>query len=493
MYALGIDLGTANTAVACWRDGRAEVVPLGASMGAPSVRSCPSIVLVQDDGGTLAGTAAAQEAAAHPDRVIRGFKRRFGDDVPYLVGGREVTAEELTGHLLRWVLRTAREALGGGAPSQLAVTVPATWQDYRLERMGRVAVDVGVPCPVSFMPEPAAAAVYYAARDHVRAGGTVAVYDFGGGTFDATVLRKTSGGFETLGPPMGLDTVGGEDLDEAMFRLVVAELGPAWPALDRTDVGIRRGVAQLREAAVRAKEELSTARKADIPVLLPGLTRVVTIQRPTFEAAIEPLVDETIVALMDVVDLAGLAPRDLDGVLLVGGSSQIPSITARLGERLSVPTLKDVHPKHAVCLGAAVAAGSLLRNVQHPPSVEVPTTTRPQCVLNAPLRTVTAPADDGSTTAVLDDVSATAVLDDASDTVIDVDLVAHGLTDAGYVPVRPAAELLRSRSTAVENEVLTADLGQDDAYDSARRRAVVLAGLLIAGVLLAFLMLLDVR
>lgn len=453
MYGLGIDLGTTASAVAAWHAGRAEVVPLAGA------ESCPSVVFLAADGIVEVGAAADRAAATTPDRAVRGFKRRFGDDVPYLLAGRELTAEDLTGWLLGWVLDGAVAAHDGEPPAVVMLTVPATWQDYRLDCLLRTARAAAPGLVTSTLPEPAAAAVFYAGRDQVTAGTTVGVYDFGGGTVDATLLRKTAGGFEILGLPLGDEQVGGLDVDEALLRLVGVQLGSAWAALDRQDPTVRRGLARLRWQIVAAKEELSARTEVEVDVDLPGLRRTVTVSRTRLEEAIDPLVERSVDVLADVIDAAGLTPADLDRVLLVGGSSRIPLVARRVDERLGIRVVTDAHPKYAVCLGAAVAAGSLLSMTSSAPDVvHAGRPPEAQVGLAPKVPIMGAPPPTHA---------------------LEVDLASQGLLEAARVPVRPAAEL-RRRAPDPADTPLTADLTQDDAYRVAARRALVLVALVVA-------------
>ncbi|HET9655175.1 MAG TPA: Hsp70 family protein [Kineosporiaceae bacterium] len=489
MYGAGIDLGTTRTAAAVWSAGRVRVLPLepaeppdgpvgtaSAPLAVPDPGDggCPSAVLIEADGGVQVGSRAERLAADRPQGLARAFKRRFGDEIPYLLSGHELTAEELTGHLLGWVLAALTRSRRGVPPDRTVLTVPATWQDYRLRCLDRVTRAAGL-AGVTVLPEPAAAAVFYAGRDQVLPGTTVGVYDFGGGTFDATLLRKTSGGFEILGEPLGLDAVGGVDLDDALLRLVAAELGGGWSGLDRDEPDTRRALARLRDDVVRAKETLSVRTELSLPVRLPGLARTLTLRRAAFEDAVRPLVEQTVELMADAIDQAGLGTTGVDRILLVGGSSGMPLVERLLAERLGIPTVRDAHPKHAVCLGAAIAAGSLL----------------------APGPAVPAPGHGHATAApVPADVLDTAEILDAGQPGasgglpgLEVDLADHGLADAARVPVRPAAELRRRLRPAEQNEPLHASLAGDDAYGQAARRAALLViGLVTALVLVAALL-----
>lgn len=354
-YALGIDVGTTFTAGAVWRDGRAEAVSLGSH-----AVSVPSVLFLRDDGVMLVGEAAEARSVTEPSRVAREFKRRFGDEVPLLLGDSSVTATDLVADMIRFVVHKVSER-EAQAPGYVMLTCPATWSDYRRGLMEKAAGLAGLGLgEVGLLDEPTAAAVYYAAQQRLSPGDVLAVYDLGGGTFDATVLRKTAGGFELLGEPGGDDEIGGVDVDQAVLEHVARAVGPSWYELDPADPATARALAAVQAAAVAAKEALSADVRAEIPVILPGVNTVVRISRDDLEDAVRILALRTVDALRRTVHGAGVQPTDLSRVLLVGGSSQIPMITRMIEETLRVPVVADAHPKLAVCLGAAIAAGPRL-------------------------------------------------------------------------------------------------------------------------------------
>ncbi|MFS8521398.1 MAG: Hsp70 family protein [Micromonosporaceae bacterium] len=347
MYALGIDLGTTFTAAAVWRDGHAEIASLGSR--APVI---PSVVLLREDETILTGEAASRRGMSEPHRVSREFKRRLGDTTPIILGGVPYSAEQLMARLLRQVVQDiiARE---GGKPSQACVCHPANWGPYKRELLEQAVRLADVDVPVTYITEPEAAAIFYAQQQRVDPGAMVAVYDLGGGTFDATVLRKTRDGFEILGEPEGIERLGGIDFDAAVFAHVNQALGGKLDELDEDDPAVIAAVARLREECVAAKEALSTDTDASIPVLLPNLATEVRLTRVELEAMIRPALHSTIEALRRALRSARVEPEQLHSVLLVGGSSRIPLVAQLVGAELGRPVAVDAHPKHAVALGAA--------------------------------------------------------------------------------------------------------------------------------------------
>ena len=352
-YQLGIDLGTTYTAAAICRanersPGGADVVTLGARSA-----TVASVMYLADDGSVLVGEAAERRALTDPDRVVREFKRRIGDEIPLMIGGRPFQAHELGARMIRWVVDLVSER-EGGPPRRIAVTHPASWGAHKKDLLGRALREVGLT--VTFLAEPQAAAVSYASAERVDAGSTVAVYDLGGGTFDAAVVRKNNNGtFELLGQPEGIERLGGVDFDEVVFSHVRDSLGGQLDKLDPEDPNVLSAVARLRRECVEAKEALSSDTEATIPVLLPELRTQTRLVRSEFEAMIRPALEETIVALRRAVSSAGLRPDDLSAVLLVGGSSRIPLVSQLVSDELGRPVAVDADPKTAIAMGAALA------------------------------------------------------------------------------------------------------------------------------------------
>jgi molecular chaperone DnaK len=347
-YFLGVDLGTTFSAAALARDGRAEMFVLGAR--APSI---PSVIVMREHGEVLVGEAAERRALSEPSRTAREFKRRLGDPTPLLLGGTPYGAEALMSYLLRAVVEQVVER-EGAPPAAIVLGHPANYGPYKKDLLVETArqADVG---QVTFVSEPEAAAVYYASRQRMEPGQVVAVYDFGGGTFDAAMVRKTEDGFALVGTPEGMERLGGIDFDQAIFAHVADALGGLVQDQDLTDSGALKALTRLRADCRAAKEALSTDTDATIPVLLPNVQTDVRITRDEFEDMIRPRVAETVAALKRAVRSAGISTDDLVRILLVGGSSRIPLVGQMVREGTGRPVTVDADPKFAIPLGAALA------------------------------------------------------------------------------------------------------------------------------------------
>jgi actin-like ATPase involved in cell morphogenesis len=350
-YLLGIDVGTTRTAAAICRPGgrapESEMVSLGDRSSA-----VPSVLHVSDDGGILVGDAAERRAVPEPDRVVREFKRRIGDPTPIVVGGRPWAPEELSARLVRWVVERVAQREGGPA-ARIAVTHPASWGGHKKDRLGGALATQGLP--VTFLAEPQAAALHYAAAERVEPGSTIAVYDFGGGTFDAALVHKEAHGFSLLGRPEGLERLGGIDFDEAIFEYVRTSLPEAFADLDEADPAVLSAIAAVRRECTEAKEALSSDTEVSISVLTPVGQGAVRLHRTEFEALIRPQVEDTVDALRRAIHSAGLSAPQLTAVLLVGGSSRVPLVAQLVSEQLGRPVAVDADPKNAIALGAALS------------------------------------------------------------------------------------------------------------------------------------------
>jgi actin-like ATPase involved in cell morphogenesis len=357
MYRLGIDLGTTYSAAAVERAGAVTMVPLGNRSAV-----IPSAVALGDAGMQI-GEAASARSATDTKRVAREFKRRIGDPT-MLLGDR--AAHELNGILCAGIVR-AVEGREGESPMELVLSHPAGWTTAKRQLFvdGITSVaEVAWP-PIRTVSEPEAAATHYASTERVEPGAVVAVYDLGGGTFDAAVLRRNDdgAGFEMIGQPEGIDRLGGIDFDAAIVSYVNRHLNGALDRLDIDDPSVSAALARLRYDCTEAKQALSTDTDVRIQVLVPGVPQTeVRITRSEFESMIQPALSETVGALRRALRSASVTPQEVAAVLLIGGSSRIPLVARLVGAELGRPVAVDAHPKHGVSLGAAMSVDEALSN-----------------------------------------------------------------------------------------------------------------------------------
>src|SRR4051812_42351623 len=348
-YSLGVDLGTTFVAAAVAHASGAEMFTLG-----DGAMVTPAAVYVQNDGSLVTGDAAARRAVSHPDRVAREIKRSLGNPTPVMLGGRPHAVTDLLSALLRDVLTRVTES-EDGEPDVVTLTHPANWGPFRRELFQDVAQAAGWS-PAEYATEPEAAAAHYASTRQLTEGEVIAVYDLGGGTFDATVLRRSADGFQILGAPEGIERLGGMDFDESILAHVNYLTGGPLAELDLSDPRTVVALARLRQDCVLAKEALSADLETTIPVFLPNRHLTVPLTRAEFEGMIRAQVESTIGTLGRVLRAAQVETGDVAAVLLTGGSSRIPLVSRMVSAEFGRPTVVGTHPKHAVALGAALLA-----------------------------------------------------------------------------------------------------------------------------------------
>ena len=350
-YALGIDLGTTYSAAAILRGKRVEPVGLGTVAA-----QIPSVVVHRENDEVLTGEAAERRAVSEPTRAAREFKRRLGDPVPIIVGGVPYGAEALMAELLRAIVQqvTDRE---GEPPDTIVLTHPANYSEYKCELLREAARLAGLSLErVQLITEPAAAALAYAHQQRIDPQEVIAVYDLGGGTFDAAVVRSGPNGFELLGTPEGMERLGGIDFDQAILFHVDAALGGLVADADSSDAQVSAGQARLRDECRRAKEALSNDTDAAIAVSLPGVHTEVRLTREELEQMVRPRIAETVRALERTIESAGITASSVSRVLLVGGSSRMPIVGQVVRDTIGRPVSVDTDPKLAIAIGAALSA-----------------------------------------------------------------------------------------------------------------------------------------
>ncbi|MGI5246635.1 Hsp70 family protein [Dactylosporangium sp. CA-139066] len=341
-FAIGVDLGTSNTvAVIRHPDGRTRPLLVD---GAPIM---PSGVYVDEHGRLHVGRDAQRMAGLDPSRFEPNPKRRI-DEPAVLLGDREIATVDLLAAILAAVARAAVEAVGFLPAAVL--THPAAWGGPRREALAEAARRAGWP-PVKLVPEPVAAARYFAdvLRRPVPVGGALAVYDFGGGTLDVAVVRNDGGRFTVIASG-GIEDLGGLDVDAAIVEHLSGFIGPA-PFLVAPQTTTQRRDRRLFWDDVRgAKEMLSRTTVA--PITVPGRDQALHLTREELERVTEPLIRRSVWHTGHVIHSAGLRPDQLAGLFLVGGSSRLPLAARLLHADLGIaPTVLE-QPELPVAEGA---------------------------------------------------------------------------------------------------------------------------------------------
>lgn len=364
--AIGIDLGTTHSLVAAVRSGSPEVLPdeTGRVL-------LPSVVRFRADGSVVVGRDALAQAVADPGNTIVSVKRFMGRgvddaraqgapydfvDAPGMVRIRTVQGElspvQVSARIL-CALRERAEASLGGSIEGAVITVPAYFDDAQRQATKDAAAIAGLEV-LRLINEPTAAAVAYG-LDHASEG-IYAVYDLGGGTFDISILRLSKGVFEVVSTG-GDSALGGDDFDRAIVHWALAQTG-----LHAGEVGAADW-RQLMNEARRAKEALSDRIETTFAVELSDEQRVrLPLGRARFEELTEPLLARTLAACRDALDAARLTTDEVNGVVMVGGSTRMPRVQAEVARLFGREPLTDIDPDQVVAVGAALQANALVGN-----------------------------------------------------------------------------------------------------------------------------------
>ncbi len=344
---VGIDLGTTNSLIGTVISGKLVLF-----RDSSNVELLPSVVGMDPAGAILVGRTARNRRWIDPAGTATSVKRLMGSETPIRVGNRELTPPQVSALILGALLDRAEQA-SGHRPGRAVITVPAYFDDRQREAT-RLAGELAGLKVERLVNEPTAAAMCY------QTGGEalVLVYDFGGGTFDVSILERDEG-FLEVKASHGDTHLGGDDIDLALFELVLGRTGDARSRIER-DPSAR---ARLMDAVERAKIALSTRDEVQLsePFLAgsgdDGVHLEQLLTREELEQVVEPFVKRTLDCIDATLRDARLAASALDRVILVGGSSRIPFVSRRVGAHLERPVLMDDNVDRAVALGAAMLAG----------------------------------------------------------------------------------------------------------------------------------------
>jgi molecular chaperone DnaK len=372
---IGIDLGTTNSCVSVLEGGEPVVI-----QNAEGGRTTPSIVGFTNKGERLVGVPAKNQMITNPENTIFSIKRfmgrRFsevsnemklvpykvteqGDDVRIDVGGKQYSPQEISAFILQKMKKTAEDYLGETV-NEAVITVPAYFNDAQRQATKDAGKIAGLDVK-RIINEPTAAALAFGFNKDQKKEKTIAVYDFGGGTFDISILELGDGVFEVKSTN-GDTHLGGDDFDRRVQEWLITEF--------KKDTGIdlgldRMALQRLREAAEKAKIELSAMQTTDIN--LPFITADAsgpkhlqkTLTRAKFEQLVDDLLERTKEPCKKALSDAGLSSDQIDEVILVGGSTRIPSVQQIVKDLFKKEPNKGVNPDEAVAIGAAIQGGIL--------------------------------------------------------------------------------------------------------------------------------------
>ncbi|MFP3278990.1 MAG: molecular chaperone DnaK [Candidatus Micrarchaeota archaeon] len=360
---IGIDLGTSNSAAAVLEGGRPVLIPSAEGITLYG-KAFPSYVAFTKDGQILVGEPARRQAIANPEGTVTGFKRKMGTDYKYKIFGKEYTPQELSAILLQKIKRDA-EAYLGEEVKQAVITVPAYFNDNQRQATKDAGEIAGLEV-VRLVNEPTAACLAYGI-DKLNKEMKILVYDFGGGTLDVTIMEFGNGVFEVKATS-GDTQLGGTDMDNALVDFLLKEIKASTGVDVSND---KQAMQRLREAAEKAKIELSTTLQTEInlPFLTvgPGNTPVhftYTLTRAKLEEIVLPIVERTTKPVMQALKDAKLEPKDIDKVILIGGPTRMPIVQRYVEQLLGKKIERGVDPMEAVAFGAAIQAGVLTGEVK---------------------------------------------------------------------------------------------------------------------------------
>ena len=349
---IGIDLGTTNSCVAVMEGGKPVVIP-----NAEGMRTTPSVVAFTKNGERLVGEPAKRQAVTNADRTISSIKRHMGTDYKVSIDGKDYTPQEISAMILQ-KLKTDAESYLGEKVTQAVITVPAYFNDAQRQATKDAGKIAGLSVE-RIINEPTAAALAYGLEDESEQ--KVMVYDLGGGTFDVSIIDIGDGVIEVLSTN-GDTHLGGDDYDDRITKWLVDEFKAAEGVdLSQDKMALQR----LKEAAEKAKKELSSATTTDIN--LPFITATaegpkhldMKLSRAKFEELTSDLTERTAVPVQNSLHDAGLTSSDLGKVLLVGGSTRMPVVQEKVKQLTGKEPSKNLNPDECVALGAAVQGGKL--------------------------------------------------------------------------------------------------------------------------------------
>lgn len=349
---IGIDLGTTNSCVSVVENDMPVIIP-----SATGATTTPSIVAFTKNGERLTGEAAARQAVTNPERTITSVKRHMGSEWSARIDGKEYKPQTISAMILMQLKKDAEKFLGEEV-TEAVITVPAYFNDIQRQATkdaGRIA-GLNVKRIIN---EPTSAALSYGLNHGEPQ--KVMVYDLGGGTFDVSIIEIGEGIIEVLATS-GNNHLGGDDFDERLVQGIVRKFK------DKTRVDLTKDFAamqRIREAAERAKKELSTSDTTHI--MQPFITQVkgealhldMVITRQEFESMISDLIQKTEDPVRNALNDAHISPAQLGRVLLVGGSTRVPAVQRKVREMTGKEPSRNINPDECVAKGAAILGSTL--------------------------------------------------------------------------------------------------------------------------------------
>jgi len=359
---LGIDLGTTNSAAAIFEGGRSIVIP---SAEGPTMagKMFPSVVAFTKDGQLLVGEPAKRQATANPEGTVYEIKRKMGTDYRVTISGKEYTPQQISAFILQKIKKDAETYLAVQI-RKAVITVPAHFNDNQRQATKDAGEIAGFEV-ARIINEPTAACLAYGI-DKLEKEMKILVFSFGGGTHDVTVMDFGKGVFQVLSTS-GDTQIGGADLDKAVMDYLVDEFKRQTGV---NLVGDKMAMSRLKEAAERAKIELSTLMSTDIdlPFLYSDASGPkhlhLTLTRARLETLAQPIVQKTEGTIVRALEDAKLTPKDIDKIILIGGMTRMPFVQRFVEQIMGKPVERGVDPMECVAIGAAIQAAVLTGEVR---------------------------------------------------------------------------------------------------------------------------------
>jgi molecular chaperone DnaK len=349
---LGIDLGTTNSAAAIYEGGRSTVIP---SAEGPTMagKMFPSVVAFTKDGQLLIGEPAKRQATANPEGTIFEIKRKMGTTYKANIFGKEYTPQQISAFILQKIKKDAETYLGS-TMRKAVITVPAHFDDNQRQATKDAGEIAGFEV-MRIINEPTAACLAYGI-DKLEKEMKILVFSFGGGTHDVTLMDFGKGVFQVLSTS-GDTQIGGTDVDKALMDYIIDEF-KRQTNIDLTND--RMATARLKEAAEKAKIELSTLMSTDID--LPFIASDssgpkhlhLAITRTKLESLAQPIVQKTQKTILKALEDAKLTPTDVDKIILIGGMTRMPLVQQFVEKILGKPAERGIDPMECVAIGAAI-------------------------------------------------------------------------------------------------------------------------------------------
>ncbi|OWA37228.1 molecular chaperone HscC [Saccharibacillus sp. O16] len=347
MTIIGIDLGTTNSAVSVWKDGKSQLIPnaLGDVL-------TPSVVGLDDNGDILVGRIARERLLTHPLLTTSAFKRHMGTPREIRLGDRRFRAEELSALVLR-ALKADAENMLGETITEAIISVPAYFNDTQ-RKATRMAGELAGLKVERLLNEPTAAAIAYGLHQQ-KPETQFLVFDLGGGTFDVSILELFDGVMEVKAVA-GDNYLGGEDFTDAIVDDYLASFGLTVSMMER------KTLASLREQAEQGKRELTRHKPFKLSAVVSGELKEREVSRERFEALVQPLVDRLRRPIERALLDASIENDQIDEIVMVGGASRMPVVYGMLSRMFGRLPAAHIDPDETVAVGAGVQAGMKERN-----------------------------------------------------------------------------------------------------------------------------------